>query len=45
MKTVFLTLVAGVLLTGQAKLTLDAPGHVYTDRERATARGGAAGAA
>ena len=45
MKTVFLTLVAGILLTGQAKLTLDAPGHVYTDRERATARGGAAGAA
>ena len=45
MKTAFFTLVAGVLLTGQAKLALDAPGHVYTDRERATALGGTAGAA
>lgn len=45
MKTVFFTLVAGILFTGQAKLALDAPGHVYTDRERVTALGGTAGAA
>ena len=37
-------MVAGALLAGQAKVVLDAPGHVYTDRERATALGGAAGA-
>ncbi len=28
-----------------AAITLDAPGHVYTDREKPTARGGVAGAA
>ena len=44
-KTVLL-LIAGLAGTAAAaKLTLDAPGHVYTVRERATARGGAPGAA
>lgn len=44
-KVLSFTLATGALLTGQAKLALDAPGHVYTERERATARGGTAGAA
>ena len=44
-KLLFFTLAAGALLTGRAQLALDAPGHVYTDRERVTARGGTAGAA
>lgn len=35
----------GAAATARGGLSLDAPGHVYTDRERVTARGGAAGEA
>lgn len=45
MKPLLCTAVFLAALAAQANLVLDAPGHVYTDREKATACGGAAGAA
>lgn len=35
--------IVSVLCTGEAKIVLEAPGHVYTDREVASAAGGSAG--
>ncbi|MGN0847745.1 MAG: hypothetical protein ACI4RA_10235 [Kiritimatiellia bacterium] len=45
MKTVLCAVLATASFAVSAALTLDAPGHVYTDREKASARGGTAGAA
>lgn len=43
MKTVFLMATLSAAIATQAKLTLDAPGHVYTERERPTVQGGTRG--
>ena len=44
MKTVFMSVaIVSLLCAGEAKIALEAPGHVYTDREQASAAGGSAG--
>ena len=44
MKTTLACCAALAALSLPAALSLDAPGHVYTDKETPTARGGAPGA-
>ena len=44
-KTVVLSCAAAVALSASAKLVVEAPGHVYTDREAPSVRGGTPGAA
>lgn len=45
MKNILIPVLASCALTLQARITIDAPGHVYTEKEVPSARGGAAGQA